>query len=935
MLTQKREKNKNSALAELLKTNKRSIKTVMTIVLILLSGLFMYSAWDKYEKSASAEAITLAKSLESVLPVCNIMELTGNETDINTKSYTYLKHSLMRLVNTASRIRFAYLMAERDGKLIVLIDSEAPESNDYSPPGQVYEEANEIYFKPFNTGEIILTEPKTDRWGTWISALVPVYDPSEGKIIAVFGIDYSASEWRRRIIWQMLPSAMIIISFLLLCLALAKSHSQGSLLKKLSEKLTYNETLYRSVFEQAPVGIAIVDDKNFIKESIFGNMNINPMFEKIIGKNSDELISITWPEIIHPQDLQADLELYKKFKSGEIESYSMEKRFLRSDGSSVWTNMKVSHLSGLSDISSMHLCLLEDISAQKEIEESLRESERSKTVLLSHLPGLAYRCYYDRDWTMQFVSDGCFKLTGYKPESLLYNKELSYNDMIAPEYREAIWKEWERIISKRETFRFEYEIITAEGKRKWVLEMGEGIYNEDGIVTALEGIVIDISDRKQIEDYLIYSSEHDRWTGLYNRSYLERLLRKDAISDTEQKRAAISVNLNAAQALTILYGFHYTQDILKNIVDSLIELCNDERLLFNTYENRFVFYIKNYKNRKDLSEFCEAIINKLKPILGAERIGAGLGIIEIDENNKFDEDLLLKKLLIASEKALHIYEGDYGFWFYDDSMEEQIKRESDIKHELSKIAADINDKALFLQYQPILSLKSNKICGFEALARLKSDALGSVLPVEFIPIAEKTKLIIPIGIKLQIMAFQFMKELKDKGYDDIILSVNISVNQLLHAGFVEKLMELIRETQISPEDISLEITESVFSSNYQEINIILGELLEAGFHIAIDDFGTGYSSFARERDLNINCLKIDKYFIDKLLYLRPEEEITSDIISMAHKLGHCVIAEGVEHIEQMQYLKDSGCDKIQGYFVGKPMDKEVVFDYLSEYNEER
>ena len=138
---------------------------------------------------------------------------------------------------------------------------------------------------------------------------------------------------------------------------------------------------------------------------------------------------------------------------------------------------------------------------------------------------------------------------------------------------------------------------------------------------------------------------------------------------------------------------------------------------------------------------------------------------------------------------------------------------------------------------------------------------------------------------------------------------------------------------VAPERIGLELTESIFSSNYEEINKIIGRLRERGIHIAIDDFGTGYSSFARERELNVDCLKIDKHFIDKLLEIHPEEAITSDIISMAHKMGHYAIAEGVEYETQKQYLLANGCDKIQGYLIGKPSDEEETIKLLKKYNQ--
>lgn len=190
------------------------------------------------------------------------------------------------------------------------------------------------------------------------------------------------------------------------------------------------------------------------------------------------------------------------------------------------------------------------------IEKALAESERSKNVFLSHLPGMAYRCNYDPQWTMQFVSEGCLDLTGHPSESLLYNRGISYNSLIAYEYRQQLWEEWERILAEKRLFKGEYEIITADGKRKWVLERGQGVYNRQGEVEALEGIILDISDRKEMENDLRYNYEHDTWTGLYNRRYLEGLLRHD-FDTWAGRRAVIAINLSTVQSLTLTYGFQY------------------------------------------------------------------------------------------------------------------------------------------------------------------------------------------------------------------------------------------------------------------------------------------------------------------------------------------------------------------------------------------
>ncbi|MDD4208366.1 EAL domain-containing protein, partial [Mesotoga sp.] len=692
----------------------------------------------------------------------------------------------------------------------------------------------------------------------------------------------------------------------------------------LEHKLYEQGLTFDTIFQQAPIGIAISHGS----EPSNGRENtvarFNPMFEKITGRTKDELMELGWVKITYPDDLDKDLINFKKLQRGELSSYSMEKRYVRPDGSIVWVQMTVAPLIISNDDRYNHMCLAQEITRRKEMEADLLESERSKSVLLSHLPGLAYRCKYDRQWTMEFVSAGCSTLTGYSPESLINNKELAFCDLVAPEYRESLWIEWEKAIAKRMPLNYEYQIITAEGERKWVLEMGEGVFGEGGEVEALEGIIIDITYRKRIEDRLKYNSEHDRWTGLHNLNYLETLLERDGKHRRLENRAFVSTNLNTVQSLTATYGFHYTQELMREVADMLGQYCTDRRMLFYTYENLFVFYLKDYKDREELTEFCRDIANMLESLLVAERIGGGIGVVQIDKDSDRDVDQLMKRLLIASEKALNIYDRDVGICFYDAEIEMEMIREEEIKRELTKIAADENYGELFLQYQPILDLESNRICGFEALSRLKIEKFGLVPALEFIPIAEKTKLIVPIGRRAIIRALRFLRRLKDNGFGGVLVSINVSAIQLLRSDFSENLFKMIDRTQVNPENIGLEITESVFASNYEEINRIIGGLKDSGIQIAIDDFGTGYSSLARERELNVNCLKIDKSFIDKLMCLDAKNTITSDIISMAHKLGHCVIAEGVEHEKQRQYLHSWGCDRIQGYLIGKPLDEEAA-----------
>jgi PAS domain S-box-containing protein len=441
-------------------------------------------------------------------------------------------------------------------------------------------------------------------------------------------------------------------------------------------------------------------------------------------------------------------------------------------------------------------------------------------------------------------------------------------------------------------------------------------------------LIQDITEQKLLETRLKYDAEHDHWTGLLNRNSLEKLLAQHALVSPPGKRALFGINLNAVQTLTSTYGFYYTQELLKRITSFLSILCTENRILFNTYENRFTFYLTNITEADEVMNFAEEITSILEPVLLAERLNGGLGILEINQENSQDVNQLLKKLLIASEKALTLQDRELAYCIFDENMEAEIEREEQIKQELSCCAADPDCESFYMEYQPIIALKGKKIFGFEALARIRTEVLGFVPPFEFIPIAEKSKQMVEIGQNILIKVFKFLKQLEELGYEEIQIAVNISAIQLLRPNFYQSITGLVEEMQVNPKHIGLEITESVFMSNYLDVNLILKSLLDYGFHIAIDDFGTGYSSLAREQELNISCLKIDKAFVWRLGEIEPEKAILGDIISMAHRMGHCVVAEGVEDEIQLNYLVQHGCDHVQGFLFSKSVSEQEAIKLL-------
>ena len=703
-----------------------------------------------------------------------------------------------------------------------------------------------------------------------------------------------------------------------------------SALKKLTDsefKLSKSEAMLRTVFNQAPIGIVIVLNE---ADKYLGNddfPSINPMFEKITGRTKEELKGCVWKTITHPEDLEKEIMLTGQLVKNEITSFSMQKRYLMPDGSVSWASKTAVPLIFEDDASKYSLFLIQDINESKKVEEALAESERSKSVLLSNLLGMAYRCKYDDSLSIQFVSDGCLELTGYPSQYFLDNGGQCYVNLIANEHKVKTETEFENMLMLRQPYKYEYEIITASGQRKWVLDIGRGVYDKNGNVEAIEGIIIDITERKQNEIRLKFLSERDSLTGLYNRRFFEEFLEQESnIGDIE--RAVILLDLKKMNSFNLVYGYSYSEHLIKEITMQLSSLCVGECRLFQISFERIAFYIKNYGEKNKLITFCDAILNLLEKMQVRHSLGCNIGVLEID-NCQANADIL-KNVSIAAAKSAENQETPY--YFFEDKLQEELAREAIIKEEIVTSALDDADESIFLLYQPIFAAKTEKIHAFEALARFDSKKLGIVSPLEFISLAEETQTIIPIGRKILRKACNFIKGLEAIGYSDIVISVNVSAVQMLRSDFVLDVKNIIEETAVNPNRLTLEVTESTLLTSYESINRAIGQLRELGIRFAIDDFGVGYSSLARERELNVDSIKLDKYFADDLLTHNENEIIVGDIISMMHKFGHTVVAEGVECEEQKEYLIRNDCDYLQGYLFSKPVNMEKAFELLEKYN---
>lgn len=449
-------------------------------------------------------------------------------------------------------------------------------------------------------------------------------------------------------------------------------------------------------------------------------------------------------------------------------------------------------------------------------------------------------------------------------------------------------------------------------------------------ITALEEELREKYNELSIsEENLEYMAYHDYLTGLPNRQYMYNRFKNDFIdkNNSLMDGAILFIDLDNFKFINDTMGHGTGDDLIREIGERLKAMANKDAFLVRLGGDEFIFGIKNVSSLEGIEIFAKQILNCLRnPFVLNDiswQLTASIGI-SMFPSDGLTIDELLKKADIA------MYQSKYGkknrFTFFNDTMNKVILKRMKIEKYLR--TALVNNEFL-LYYQPQVEVSSGKITSFEALIRWNSPELGVVLPVDFIMIAEENQMIIEIGDWVMKTACQFIKELQDNQECDCYVSVNVSVLQFLQSDFIESVFKILEEIKLAPQFLELEITESVYIENYEDICKKLIELRESGVKIALDDFGKGYSSLSYLNELPIDTLKIDKVFIDSICE-NKERSLVESIIKMGHKMELDIIAEGVETNEQHEYLKNYKCNKIQGYLFSKPVPEQDAIKLLNE-----
>lgn len=571
----------------------------------------------------------------------------------------------------------------------------------------------------------------------------------------------------------------------------------------------------------------------------------------------------------------------------------------------------------------------EEIIAQNlELMESQRQLTRSDERYKQALDGIN-DVVWEIDLNSQklYASEKLIEVLGYNLEEVNLRKLLK--KIILSEYRRVIFKDIsEHIRFKTPNFSSEVKVKTGKGEIKWILIRGNVIYDRGGNPIKFAGAMTDITSDKVIEEKIQKLAYFDALTDLPNRTVFFTVLQEEIqkCKSNGSKGAVLFLDLDNFKMVNDSLGHDVGDTLLKEISERLSRVIDPSDLLCRYGGDEFLILKKNLKNKSELVVLSDNILSLLENsfYLNGKQlfITASIGISIFPDNGDVTANIL-KNADTAMYKAKE--NGKNKYQFYDEDMSTGLIRNMLIEKNLREALLN-ND--FFLHYQPQVDLKSGKIVGTEALIRLESEELGSISPMEFIPVAEKAGLISSIGDWVMKTACEQNAFWLNKDYGKQRISINVSSLQLKQHDFVENVKDIINTAGLSPEMLEIEITESILMECLEKNVKILLQLRDIGVRTSLDDFGTGYSSFNYLRMIPINTLKIDKSFIDDICTQPKQEAMVDYIIKMAHEMGIEVVAEGVENFQQLELLRNLNCDIVQGYVFSKPVTSKKIEDIL-------
>ena len=578
---------------------------------------------------------------------------------------------------------------------------------------------------------------------------------------------------------------------------------------------------------------------------------------------------------------------------------------------------------------------IRDITERKRSEEALRTSQ----LQLLEAMDLARIVYWEFDPVAQtFVFNDPFyafygttaeQEGGYLVSAEDYPKRFIHPDDIPLYYQ----------FRKENTLRpdtqlpvdFEHRIIRRDGEVRHILARTRVIKDDTDRIVKRYGANQDITERKRAEEKIQYLATHDVLTGLPNRMMFSQLLNHAIQSAQRYKRqfAVLFIDLDRFKIINDTLGHEAGDQLLQEIAVRLKQSLRAVDIVARLGGDEFVILIEEVSDSSQVATVAHKILTSIiKPItlMGQEcRITASIGISMYPKDAE-DEQSLMKNADIAMYLAKE--EGKNNYQFYSKDIQSKSLERLSIETNL-RLALERNE--LSLHYQAKVDFKTNVITGVEALLRWQNPYLGSVTPTQFIPVAEETGLIIPIGKWVMKTACAQNVAWQQQGLPAVCMAVNLSLRQLTDDNLIDDIKTALNDSGMAPNLLELEITESMVMHNPARMISVLAKIKSLGVRLAIDDFGTGYSSLAQIKHFPIDTLKVDRSFIRNIPQDAEDKAITEAIIAMGKTLSLTVVAEGVETVDQMNFLKEHSCDEMQGFYFSKPIMPEQFADLLRKH----
>lgn len=432
----------------------------------------------------------------------------------------------------------------------------------------------------------------------------------------------------------------------------------------------------------------------------------------------------------------------------------------------------------------------------------------------------------------------------------------------------------------------------------------------------------DITSERQYYQKLKSSAITDIQTGFLNRTGFNESfnIALETARYNKEHAALLILDIDNLQSINDSRGYNEGDALILGVSEVLKQFENHGVQIFRYGDDEFALIINNFDTEDSLANFIDCIYESFQ----IKQISVSAGISFFPSNSELSEELIR-----FADMALQYAKknGKNNFTYFEPDMQRLFIQKLTLQ---SKMTTALLENSFSQYYQPQFDINTGKLRGFEALIRWTDAELGNIPPSIFIPIAEETGLIIPIGRWILRTAVKTLRTWQEKFHFDGVMSVNISPIQLLQDNFIEELDEIVKNEKIDPTLLEIEITEGVFIHKMEETVEKLKAIRERGIRVSLDDFGTGYSSLSYLQSLPLNTLKIDKSFINDITSADGvQANITSSIIKMVGKMGLETIAEGVEYPEQLDLLTHFKCNIVQGFLRGKPMPQKLCDDYLS------